>query len=114
VITSDGEKYSNQKVLEKHEKRLKRIQRKLSRQIKGSNNYLKTKNKLSRLYSKIKNTRKYYMNEIINKLTRENDIIVSEKLDIKEMSKNHHLSKSILDASFHQICLLLKWKMKHD
>ena len=112
VITSDGEKYSNQKVLEKHEKRLKRIQRKLSRQIKGSNNYLKTKNKLSRLYSKIKNTRKYYMNEIINKLTRENDIIVSEKLDIKEMSKNHHLSKSILDASFHQICLLLKWKVK--
>ena len=54
------------------------------------------------------------MNEIINKLTKENDIIVSEKLDIKEMSKNHHLSKSILDVSFHQICLLLKWKMKHD
>ncbi len=82
--------------------------------VKESDNYLKIKKKLAGLYSKIKNTRKYYMNEIINKLTKENDIIVSEKLDIKEMSKNHHLSKSILDASFHQICLLLKWKMKHD
>ena len=82
--------------------------------VKESDNYLKIKKKLAGLYSKIKNTRKYYMNEIINKLTKENDIIVSEKLDIKEMSKNHHLSKSILDVSFHQICLLLKWKMKHD
>lgn len=28
------------------------------------------------------------------------------------MSKNHNLSKSILDASFNQICELLKWKTK--
>ena len=38
VITSDGEKYSNSKELQKREKQIKRLQRKLSRQIKGSNN----------------------------------------------------------------------------
>ena len=46
VVTSDGIKYSNEKVLTKYEKRLKRSQRKLSRQVKGSKNYLKTKEKI--------------------------------------------------------------------
>ena len=62
LITSDCVKYSNEKVLIKYEKRLKRLQRKLSRQVKGSKNYLKTKEKIARIYTKIKNYRKHYLN----------------------------------------------------
>lgn len=112
VVTSDGDKYSNPKEIEKREKRLKRLQRKLSRQIKGSNNYYKTKEKISRVYSKIKNSRKYNLINIVNRIVKEHDIIVSEKLKVKEMSSNHRLAKSILDASFNKICNLLKWKTK--
>ncbi len=54
VITSDGIKYDNDKILMKYEKRLKKLQRKLSRQVKGSNNYLKTKEKIARVHAKIK------------------------------------------------------------
>ena len=54
VVTSDGEKYSNPKEMEKREKKLKRLQRKLSRQVKGSNNYNKTKIRIAKIYSKIK------------------------------------------------------------
>ncbi len=52
VVTSNGEKYKNEKELNKREKRLKRLQRKLSRQIKGSKNYNKTKIKISKIHSK--------------------------------------------------------------
>ena len=52
VLTSDGEKYYNPKEIDKYEKRIKRLKRKLSRQVKGSNNYSKTKIRLSRVYSK--------------------------------------------------------------
>ena len=55
VVTSDGEKYPNPKEINKREKRLKRMQRKLCRQVKGSNNYNKTKEKIARIHSKIKN-----------------------------------------------------------
>ena len=48
VVTSNGEKYNNSKELEKREKKLKRLQRKLSRQVKGSSNYNKTKILISR------------------------------------------------------------------
>lgn len=112
VVTSNGEKYSNHKELERREKRLKRLQRKLSRQIKGSNNYQKTKEKIARIHSKIKNSRKHDIINIVNKLVKEHDIIVSEKLKVREMSSNHNLAKNILDASFNKICEMLKWKTK--
>ena len=112
VVTSDGEKYSNPKEILKREKQLKRIQKKLTRQVKGSNNYNKTKIRLARIYSKIKNSRKHNIIAIVNKIVKEHDIIVSEKLNVKGISSNHHLAKSVLDASFNKICELLKWKTK--
>ena len=112
VVTSDGEKYSNSKELQKREKQLKRLQRKLSRQVKESNNYQKTRVKIARVHSKIKNSRKHNMISIVNNLVREHDIIVSEKLNVKKMSSNHNLAKNILDASFNKICEMLKWKCK--
>ena len=112
VVTSDGEKYSNPKELQKREKQLKRLQRKLSRQVKGSNNYRKTRVKIARVHSKIKNSRKHNMISIVNNLVREHDIIVSEKLKVKDMSSNHNIAKNILDASFNKICEMLKWKCK--
>lgn len=112
VVTSDGEKYHNPKELKRREKQLKRLQRKLSRQVRNSNNYYKTKVRIARVHSKIKNSRKYNMINIVNKIIREHDIIVSEKLKVKEMSSNHNLAKNILDASFGKICSLLEWKCK--
>ena len=112
VVTSDGEKYSNPKEIEKREKKLKRLQRKLSRQVRESKNYYKTKEKIARVHSKIKNSRKYNLISIVNKLVKEHDIIISERLKVKEMSSNHNLAKSILDASFNKICELLKWKTR--
>ena len=110
VVTSDGEKYNNLKEVLKREKRLKRLQRKLSRQIKGSNNYYKTKKRIARIHSKIKNSRKHNIINIVNKLVKEHDIVVSEKLKVQEMTQNHNLAKNILDAGFNNICQMLKWK----
>lgn len=112
VITSNGERYSNPKEIKKSEKRIKRLQRKLVRQIKGSNNYHKTRRKLASIYSKITNSRKHNLITIVNKLVKENDIIVSENLSVKTMHNTHTLTKYILDASFNKIINLLKWKSK--
>ena len=112
VVTSSGEKYKNSREIKKYEKRIRRIQRKLSKQEKRSNNYHKTKKRLARLYEKLKNSRKYNIIKIVNKLVEEYDIIISEKLHVQEMSKNHHIAKNLLDASFHKICEMIYWKAK--
>ena len=114
VITSDGIKYCNEKVLTKYEKRLKRLQRKLSRQVKGSKNYLKTKEKIARIYSKIKNYRKHYLNEIANEIVDEHDIIVTESLLVKDMFKDKRkaFNKSLSDACVSTLRSLIEWKCK--
>ena len=112
ITTSDGEKYDNEKYIIKYEKRLKELQRKLSRQEKGSNNYYKTKKKIAILHAKIRNARKHHMINVVNKIVKEHDIIVSEKLQVKKMTHDNNLAKYILDASFYMICNLLEWKTK--
>ncbi len=114
VVTSDGIKYSNEKVLMKYEKRLQRLQRKLSRQEKESKNYLKTKEKIARIHSKIKNYRKHYLNDIANEIVNEHDIIVTENLLAKDMFKDKKkvFNKSLSDASLSKLCSLIEWKSK--
>ena len=99
VITSDYEKYKNEQIIKKYEKRIKRKQRRLSKKQKGSNNYYKLKHQIARLYKRIKNTRKYIIHKITKELIDNNDIIVTETLKIKNMIKNHHIAKSLTDAS---------------
>ncbi|HIT37412.1 MAG TPA: transposase [Candidatus Onthousia faecipullorum] len=114
VVTSDGIKYGNLKVLMKYEKGLKRLQRKLSRQEKESKNYLKTKEKIARLHAKIKNYRKHYLNEIANEIVNEYDIIVTEDLKVKDMFKDKKkaFNKSLSDACVSTLRSLIEWKCK--
>ena len=113
LTLSDGTSFDNNKYLSKYEKRIKRLQRSLSRKKKRSNNYYKCKYKLAVLYSKLKNARKYYLHEITKKITDEYDIITCEKLKTKQMIMNKTLSKSISDASFSEILRQLEYKCKY-
>ena len=110
VITSNGEKFDNEKLIYKYEKKLTKLQRQLSNKQKGSNNRNKARVKVARLHEKISNTRKDNLNKISHKLICENQVIVSENLNISNMLKNHNLSKSIMDASWYELTRQLKYK----
>ena len=65
------------------------------------------------LYSKLKNARNYYLHKITKEITDNNDIIVTEKLQTKNMLQNKKLSKSITDASLCKIIRQLQYKSKN-
>ena len=114
ITLSDGTTIDNNKYIEKYQKRINRMNRNLSRKIKGSNNFYKYKQKLAILYSKLKNARKYYVHNITKKITDNYDIITCEKLNtINMIKKKNNLSKRIIDATFYEIIRQLQYKSKY-
>jgi len=94
------------------ERRLKKLQRKQSRKVKGSKKYRKLQRKIAKLHEKVVNQRNDFLHELSKKIIGDNQVVIVEDLNVKGLLKNGNLSKHIADASWGRFNSFLEYKTK--
>ena len=110
AVLSDGTEFENQKYLKQSLQRLKILQRRVSRKVKGGSNRKKSVKRLATLHEKITNQRKDFLHKVTDAITKQYDTVCVEDLAVSNMIKNHKLSQSISDVGWGMFGIFLKYK----
>lgn len=103
IVTSEGKSYN---VCFSEDKRLKKLQRKLARQEKGSHNWYKTKNMINKKYFEISNKRLDKAHKIVYTLKQHKNVVMQDE-NLQGWHKGL-FGKQVQNSSLGEIKKLLK------
>ncbi|WP_163329104.1 IS200/IS605 family element RNA-guided endonuclease TnpB [Desulfurobacterium thermolithotrophum] len=109
---SSGKKIEKPKHLIESERKLKKLQRQLSRKKVDSQRFLKLRKRIAKLHEKIRNQRDDFLHKLSKRIIGDNQAVIVEDLNVKGMVKNLRLAKYITDASWRKFLWFLEYKAK--
>jgi putative transposase len=107
---SNGIVFPNIKPYANLQQRLRRLQKSLSRKVKGSHNYTRAKKLVARCHQRIADIRSNHLHHVSKALIDENQVVVLEDLNVQGMLKNRRLAKSISDVSLGELIRQIEYK----
>jgi putative transposase len=112
ATVSDGTIIENPRTLSRFERKKKRLQRSLSRKVKGSKNWADSKMRLARCEFRIASIRGDAQHKATTRLARTKSVIGVESLNVAGLLKNHCLAKQLADAGLGELFRQLKYKAR--
>jgi len=109
---SNHQVFDAPKPLKQAKTKLAILQRKASRQGKGSKNQRKIYNNISRIHSGIAGIRKEFLRKLTTPTVKTFKLIKIGDLNLKGMMANHKLSWAISDLGFYEFSRQLEYKCK--
>lgn len=109
-VDDEGNSPAYERIYRSNQRRLKHLQRKVSKKKKGSENRKKAQMRVNKIHERIANSRKDFTHKLSTKLIQENDIIVVENLNLKAMAQCLKLGKSINDLGYGMFLEQLQYK----
>ena len=113
-VDSEGKKANFPSYVLETLNRIKKTDRKMSRQKKGSYRREKTRIKRAKLYEKLSNQKKDFHHKLSRHLAKENDVITVETLSLKEMDEYKNDKRKIQLYGFHQFLRFLEYKCQEE
>lgn len=117
AVLSDGTVFENQKYLKSNLRRMRILQRTVSRRYqKGkalseqSNNYKKAIKQVAKLSAHIASQRNDYLHKISNWIATNYSTVCVETLDIRDMLGKHFMAKNIVDCGWGLFVNMLEYK----
>ncbi|HEU5388785.1 MAG TPA: RNA-guided endonuclease TnpB family protein [Streptosporangiaceae bacterium] len=110
AVTSDGQRISNPRHLERRARNLARYQRRTARCQPGSANRVKARAKAARAHRKVRAARTDFLHKAPTGLVRDHDVIVVEDLAVQNMVRNRTLAKAISDCGWGTFWAMLAYK----
>jgi putative transposase len=110
TVGSDGNEVENPRHLKKELKKLRREQRRLSRKQKGSRNWNKQRIVVARTYEQVCDQRNDFQHKLARHYVDNYDLVVTEKLDARELIEGGHLARNISDAAWSSFDQKLAYK----
>lgn len=113
-VDSNGEPEDVPHWYRKAEKRLAREQRRLSKMVKGSNNYEKQRLLVAKLHESVANKRKDFCHQLSRQIANTYDVVCVEDLDLRNLAQSLSLGKSTNDNGFGMFRVFLKYKLEEQ
>ncbi|WP_426309214.1 RNA-guided endonuclease InsQ/TnpB family protein [Cellulosimicrobium sp. E-16] len=89
----------------------RRLQKSVSRKVKGSVNRRAAVKRLARYHERVRARRHHFLHQVSNALVKTHDRLVIEDLNITGMLANHHLAAAISDAAWGELARQITYKM---